>query len=209
MSLLISFEGIDGCGKTTQIDLLVDKLRSKNMNCKVLREPGDTSISNKIREILLDKNNEICPESETLLFLAARSQLVREKIIPNIKKGNIVICDRYLDSTLAYQGYGRGLDKNMINNLNLFAINKMLPTLTFILDIDPKIAYDRIIKKDIDRMESGGVDFLNNISNGYKIIAKSNPGRCKIIMCKDKDKYVIHEEILNIINDYIEDKECL
>jgi dTMP kinase len=206
MSFLISFEGIDGCGKTTQIDLLVDKLRSKNMNCMVLREPGDTSISNKIREILLDKNNEICPESETLLFLSARSQLVREKIIPNIKKGNIVICDRYLDSTLAYQGYGRGLDKNMINNLNLFATNKMLPGLTFILDIDPKIAYDRIIKKDIDRMESEGVDFLNNISNGYKIIAKSNPRRCKVIMCRDKDKHVIHEEILNIVNDYIEEE---
>jgi len=206
MSFLISFEGIDGCGKTTQIDLLVDKLRSKNMNCMVLREPGDTSISNKIREILLDKNNEICPESETLLFLSARSQLVREKIIPNIKKGNIVICDRYLDSTLAYQGYGRGLDKNMINNLNLFATNKMLPGLTFILDIDPKIAYDRIIKKDIDRMESEGVDFLNNISNGYKIIAKSNPERCKVIMCRDKDKHVIHEEILNIVNDYIEEE---
>ena len=209
MSFLISFEGIDGCGKTTQIELLVDKLRSKNMNCIVLREPGDTSISNKIREILLDKSNEICPESETLLFLSARSQLVRERIIPNIKKGNIVICDRYLDSTLAYQGYGRGLDKNMINNLNLFATNKMLPTLTFILDIDPKIAYDRIVKKDIDRMESEGVDFLSNISNGYKIIAKSNPERCRMIMCKDKGKHVIHEEILNIINDYIEKAECL
>ena len=209
MSFLISFEGIDGCGKTTQIELLADKLRSKNMNCIVLREPGDTSISNKIREILLDKSNEICPESETLLFLSARSQLVRERIIPNIKKGNIVICDRYLDSTLAYQGYGRGLDKNMINNLNLFATNKMLPTLTFILDIDPKIAYDRIVKKDIDRMESEGVDFLSNISNGYKIIAKSNPERCRMIMCKDKGKHVIHEEILNIINDYIEKEECL
>ena len=209
MSFLISFEGIDGCGKTTQIELLADKLRSKNMNCIVLREPGDTSISNKIREILLDKSNEICPESETLLFLSARSQLVRERIIPNIKKGNIVICDRYLDSTLAYQGYGRGLDKNMINNLNLFATNKMLPTLTFILDIDPKIAYDRIVKKDIDRMESEGVDFLSNISNGYKIIAKSNPERCRMIMCKDKDKHVIHEKILNIINDYIEKEECL
>lgn len=209
MSFLISFEGIDGCGKTTQIELLVDKLRSKNMNCIVLREPGDTSISNKIREILLDKSNEICPESETLLFLSARSQLVRERIIPNIKKGNIVICDRYLDSTLAYQGYGRGLDKNMINNLNLFATNKMLPTLTFILDIDPKIAYDRIVKKDIDRMESEGVDFLSNISNGYKIIAKSNPERYRMIMCKDKGKHVIHEEILNIINDYIEKEECL
>jgi len=209
MSFLISFEGIDGCGKTTQIELLADKLRSKNMNCIVLREPGDTSISNKIREILLDKSNEICPESETLLFLSARSQLVRERIIPNIKKGNIVICDRYLDSTLAYQGYGRGLDKNMINNLNLFATNKMLPTLTFILDIDPKIAYDRIVKKDIDRMESEGVDFLSNISNGYKIIAKSNPERYRMIMCKDKGKHVIHEEILNIINDYIEKEECL
>ena len=209
MSFLISFEGIDGCGKTTQIDLLVDKLHSRDMKCSVLREPGDTSISNKLREILLDKNNEICPESETLLFLSARSQLVREKIIPNIEKGNIVICDRYLDSTLAYQGYGRDLDKDMINNLNLFATNKMLPSLTFILDIDPKIAYGRIIKEDIDRMESEGIDFLNKISNGYKMIAKSNPERCKLIMCKNKDKYVIHEEIINIINNYIEEEESL
>lgn len=206
MSLLISFEGIDGCGKTTQIDLLVDKLRSRDMKCSVLREPGDTSISNKLREILLDKNNEICSESETLLFLAARSQLVREKIMPNIEKGNIVICDRYLDSTLAYQGYGRGLDKDVINNLNLFATNKMLPSLTFILDIDPKIAYNRIIKDDIDRMESEGIDFLNKISIGYKMIAKSNSERCKLIMCEDKDKFVIHEEIMNFINNFIEEE---
>ena len=159
MSFLISFEGIDGCGKTTQIDMLVDKLQSRNIKNSVFREPGDTSISNKLREILLDNNNQICSESETLLFLAARSQLVREKIMPSIKNGKIVICDRYFDSTLAYQGYGRGLDKNMINNLNLFAINKAFPSLTFILDINPETAYDRIKNNGVDRMESEGIDF--------------------------------------------------
>ena len=206
MSFLISFEGIDGCGKTTQIDMLVDKLQSRNIKNSVFREPGDTSISNKLREILLDNNNQICSESETLLFLAARSQLVREKIIPSIKNGKIVICDRYFDSTLAYQGYGRGLDKSMINNLNLFAINKIFPFLTFILDISPETAYNRIKDNDIDRMESEGIDFLNKISNGYKMIAKSDVNRYKLIKCENKNKFVIHEEIMSIVNKCIEEK---
>ena len=120
MSFLISFEGIDGCGKSTQINLLKNELENRDISSCILREPGDTSISDKIREILLDKENNICAESETLLFLAARAQLVREKILPELEKGSLVICDRYYDSTLAYQGYGRNLDRSLINNLNKF-----------------------------------------------------------------------------------------
>ena len=208
MSFLISFEGIDGCGKTTQIDLLAEKFQSKKIDYSVLREPGDTSISNKIREMLLNNDNSICFESETLLFLAARSQLVREKIIPSIKKGKIVICDRYYDSTLAYQGYGRGLDKNIIKNLNIFAINNIIPAITFILDINAKVAYSRISGNNVDRMESEGISFLEKVSKGYKQIAKSNEERCKIIDCKNKNKFIIHDEIMNKVNNYIK-KEIL
>ena len=122
------------------------ELKNRDISNCILREPGDTSISDKIREILLNKENKICYESETLLFLAARAQLVREKILPELEKGSLVICDRYYDSTLAYQGYGRNLDKDLINSLNQFAINKMIPLITFILKLDPEIAYKRISK---------------------------------------------------------------
>ena len=122
MNLLISFEGIDGCGKSTQIKLLSDKLTKHNIDNVILREPGDTSFSNKIRDILLDNNNNICPESEMLLFLAARAQLVREKIIPYLKD-KVILLDRFVDSTLAYQGYGRKLDNSIVNQFNLFAID--------------------------------------------------------------------------------------
>jgi len=203
MSFLISFEGIDGCGKSTQINLLKNELENRDISSCILREPGDTSISDKIREILLDKENNICAESETLLFLAARAQLVREKILPELEKGSLVICDRYYDSTLAYQGYGRNLDRSLINNLNKFAINKMIPLITFILKLDPEIAFRRISKNEVDRMESGGLKFLQKVQKGYNFIAKSFPSRCYVINCKNKDKLTIHSEIMKTVNKYI------
>ena len=203
MSFLISFEGIDGCGKSTQINLLKNELENRDISSCILREPGDTSISDKIREILLDKENNICAESETLLFLAARAQLVREKILPELEKGSLVICDRYYDSTLAYQGYGRNLDRSLINNLNKFAINKMIPLITFILKLDPEIAFRRISKNEVDRMESGGLKFLQKVQRGYNFIAKSFPSRCDVINCINKDKLTIHSEIMKTVNKYI------
>jgi len=202
MKLLISFEGIDCSGKSTQINLLSEKLNNQNIDNIVLREPGDTKISNEIRKILLDKNNKINPESETLLFLSARSQLVKEKIIPNYKTGKVILCDRYIDSTLAYQGYGRGLDKNLIKKLNIFVSHNIIPDITFILDIDSKISINRLKNKNLDRMESVGAEFLENVSKGYHQIASDNPKRCKIINCKTKDILSIHNEIMHIFNLY-------
>ena len=120
MNKFITFEGIDGCGKTTQIELLSKYLNSARQENIIIREPGDTMISDKIRDILLDEKNNIGNISETMLFLAARSQLVDEKIIPFYKNGNVVLCDRFIDSTTAYQGYGRNLNIEMINKLNIF-----------------------------------------------------------------------------------------
>ena len=209
MGLLISFEGIDGCGKSTQINLLSEKLNMKNINNFVFREPGDTLLSDKVRNILLDKSNDFCSESEMLLFLSARSQLVREKIIPNYTKNNVILLDRFIDSTLAYQGYGRNLDKDVINKLNQFATNELTPDLTFVFHIDPKVCIDRINKKNMDRMESSGYDFIEKVSKGYLDIVLKNPDRCKVIDCTDKDILTVHNEIIDIYNIYCGKEQSL
>ena len=130
--IFISFEGIDGCGKTTQINLLSNKLNENNIENIIVREPGNTLVSEKIRDILLDNANNINEISETLLFLASRSQLVTEIIEKSIIKNKVILCDRFIDSTIAYQGYGRGLDVNKLINLNSFATKEIYPDLTFI-----------------------------------------------------------------------------
>ena len=196
----ISFEGIDGCGKSTQIKLLSEKLNNNDISSIVLCEPGDTSFSNKIRNILLDNNDDFCSESEMLLFLSARAQLVREKIIPYYKDDNVILLDRFIDSTLAYQGYGRKLDVKLIDKLNLFATNQMIPDLTFIFYINPKVCIDRMKNCNMDRMESAGYEFLEAVSNAYLDIASKNTERCKVIDCTDKDILMIHSEIISIYN---------
>ena len=200
MKKFISFEGIDGCGKSTQIKLLSEKLTEVGIDNLVVREPGDTVISDKIRSILLDKNNKISEVSETMLFLSARSQLVDEKIIPFYENGNVVLCDRFIDSTIAYQGYGRNLNVEMIEKLNIFATRNYIPDITFILDIDCQVAFKRLESANLDRMELSGIDFLESVSLGYKKIASMNQNRCKVIDCNDKDIITIHKEIVNIFN---------
>ena len=122
MNKFISFEGIDGCGKSTQIHLISKYLKKNKIENSIIREPGDTGISESIRKVLLNRNNQISLKTETLLFLSARSQLVNEVLIPKMKNNEIVLCDRYLDSTLAYQGYGNNLDLDLVKNMNFFAI---------------------------------------------------------------------------------------
>ena len=199
MNSFISFEGIDGCGKSTQIKILSDKLSLNNIENIVIREPGDTGVSDKIRNILLDKNNKIGEISETLLFLSARAQLVKEKIIP-FSNNNVVICDRFIDSTVAYQGYGRNQDIETINTLNNFATGNINPDITFILEINSKEAFKRLNPASLDRMELSGIEFLEKVSKGYKEIALSNPSRCKVIDCNNKDIMMIHSEIITILN---------
>ena len=199
MNRFISFEGIDGCGKTTQINLLSKYLDSIDQDNVIVREPGGTKVSEKIRKILLDNNNQISNETETLLFLSARSQLVNEIVSKNIIENKFTICDRYIDSTLAYQGYGRGLDLKKIRLLNDFATSNIKPDLTFILDIELSDSIKRI-GKNRDRMEESGLDFLRKVSLGYQKIFTENNKRFKLINCGTRSISSINEEIIDIIN---------
>ena len=201
MNKFITFEGIDGCGKTTQINLVSKYLNNIGENNIIVREPGGTDVSEKIRQILLDDKNQISNNTETLLFLSSRSQLINEIVIDNIKKKQFTICDRYTDSTLAYQGYGRGLDLSILNTLNNFATSHIKPDITFILDIELSESIKRI-GKNRDRMEQSGMKFLARVKNGYYDIAASNKKRYQLINCGNRSIESINDEIINKINDY-------
>jgi len=177
----ISFEGIDACGKSTQVKLLLNQMNKASNNTILVREPGGSAISERIREILLDKNlQEMSNRSEALLMTASRSQLTYEKILKNLKNGKNVISDRFSDSTLAYQGGGRKLDLEWLIELNRFATFDLQPDITFLIDIHPEEAIKR---KNIqqDRIENAGIDFQIMVRNTYLEIAKRFQDRIVLI----------------------------
>jgi len=178
--MLITFEGIDGSGKSTQIELLKNYLISKKKQVLTFREPGGTPLAENIREILLDRHNQINSVSELLLFEAARADLTEKNIIPAINEGKIVILDRYYDSTTAYQGYGRGLDLQTVELINKFATFKIVPNVTFYLRIPYSISLERR-KKQSDRMELADDDFFLRLIDGFDQIALQYPERFKVI----------------------------
>ena len=182
--MFISFEGIDFSGKSTQIELLKDYLVEHKKKVEILREPGGTEISEKIRNILLDNKNLVMfAEAELLLFSASRAQLVREKIRPYLQKGIYVISDRFHDSSTAYQGYGRGVPLDVVDNVHNLAIGETVPELTFFIDIPVGIANERRKKKSkkkLDRMELSDIEFFNRVRSGYLEIARKEE-RFKVI----------------------------
>tara|TARA_B100002051_G_C16700903_1_gene620936 strand:- start:724 stop:1347 length:624 start_codon:yes stop_codon:yes gene_type:complete len=174
----ISFEGIDGSGKTTQIEILKERLSSKGYKVIVLREPGGTLISEKIRKILLAKeNSDLSNEAESLLFFASRNQLMREKIIPHLEEGCFVICDRFNDSTIAYQGYGFGMDISNLETISNFATINKEPDITFFLDISVSLSLNRRNNIENDRIESKGAQYLEKVRQGFLSISNSQPDR--------------------------------
>jgi len=196
---IITFEGIDGSGKSTQIQLLEAEFEKLGISYKTFREPGGTKLSEKIRTILLDKENiELYSKAESLLFAAARAQLTAEQIKPAITKGEFVICDRFTDSTIAYQGYGRGLNINNLELINTIATDGLIPDITFILDIDPQKATERLKTVNPDRMEAAGIDFFKRIRQGYCQIREKNQSRC-IVINGEKPQKDISKEIHHII----------
>jgi len=192
---IISFEGIEGVGKSTQINLLKYYLESKNYLIEIYREPGSTPVGEKIRDILLDSNNDLSNETELLLMFAARSELIDKKI--NTSQCDYLLLDRFYDASMAYQGYGRKLSKDFINSLTSF-INCPIPDLSFLLDISVKEGFQRKNTDVKDRIESSSNDFFNKVRKGYKAIAKANKNRFEIInAANDIDK--IHQIIIKRI----------
>ena len=202
--LFITLEGGDGAGKSTQIKNIKSFFEKKGLVVVHTREPGGTPISEKLRDILLDSNNrEMEAVTEMLIYAAARAQHVRELVMPQLEKGSIVICDRFLDSSIAYQTYGRKLG-DMVEIVNGYATDGLTPDLTFWMDIDPDAGKERVSKMgDFDRLEMEESDFHYRVYDGYKKIAENNPERVKRI---DATRSVeeISEEIVNYLEEICE-----
>ncbi len=184
----ITFEGSEGCGKSTQSKLLYRYLKANGYDVVYLREPGGTKISEKIRKILLDaRNTGMDVQCEMLLYMASRAQIVTEIIRPSLKQGKIVICDRFLDSTLAYQGYGLGMDKTLIRSIGYFATGGLKPDLTIFLDLPVEKGLN-VRSRAKDRIEQRSVDYHKRVRRGYFMLAKIEPKRIKIVKVeKEKD----------------------
>ncbi len=200
--MFISFEGIDGSGKSTQAKLLVQKLQDENRTVLFLREPGGTEISEQIRNILLHKKNlKMTQITELLLFSASRAQLVSEVIKPALLKNTVVIADRYVDSTTVYQGHGRGLHHGGIKGINSIATMGLMPKKTFFIDITIQEMYARrqSSHQEIDRMEMSNDDFFNRVRQGYLELAKEEPGRIVVVDGKQPIE-AIHDIIWNVVD---------
>tara|TARA_S200000501_G_scaffold55653_1_gene45767 strand:+ start:328 stop:927 length:600 start_codon:yes stop_codon:yes gene_type:complete len=166
---LISFEGIEGVGKSTQINLIQEWLKIKGFSSKLIREPGSTEFGEKIRDLLLSNDSDISAHTELLLMFAARAEMVNEHMVNS--KEDIILCDRYFHASIAYQGYGRKLSLELIENL-IQNINCPIPDLTIIYDLDVRLGFKRKANDDIDRIESAGENFFEDVRKGYQQIAK-------------------------------------
>lgn len=195
--LFITFEGADGCGKTTQINLLKKYLEENGQNVLLTREPGGKGLGEKVREILLNYDGPVSDRCESFLFLADRAQNVDVIVKPALAEGKIVLCDRHTDSTVAYQGYGRGLDLEKIHMLNNLATGGKKPDITFVFDVDIETSMKRV-GNEKDRMESAGREFFNKVRNGYLEIAKSEPERVKVV---DSTRSIeeVHKDVVGIV----------
>lgn len=200
-----AFEGIDGCGKSTQVSLLNDKLVKMGLKVDCTREPGGTVISEKIRQILIDPlHGEMVDECEILLYLAARAQHVRQRIVPSLERGKIILCDRFQLATFAYQGYGRSFSLELLEQLNSFSTGGCVPDLTFVFEIPVEEAFKRMerMNKLKDRLESAGDSFFHRIHDGYLELGRKNPEKVIIINAM-RSVEEIHEEVMEKINPYI------
>lgn len=198
----ITFEGSEGCGKSTQSKLLYEYLRSNGFNAVVLREPGGVKISEKIRNLLLDvKNESISDVCEMLLYMAARAQVVEKLIKPELSKGKIVICDRFLDSTIAYQGFGLGLDIKAIKFIGNVAALGIKPDLTILLDlpVEKGLHYRR---NSLDRIEKRDLNYHKRVRNGYLKLAAAEPRRIKIVKV-EKDLNLTQNKIRELVKKYV------
>lgn len=208
--MLITFEGIDGAGKSTQIQELVHALAARGIEAITLREPGGTAVAEKIRHILLESSHEISPIGELLLFSASRAELIQQVVMPALANGKTVILDRFFDSTTAYQGYGRGIDMDVLRSIIAISTCGITPDITFYLDLEPEEAMKRKFSKtsiplvfqddELDRMERSGIEFYRNVRQGYLDIARINSQRFVLLNALDSIA-VIHNRILALLKE--------
>ena len=206
MGMFITIEGPEGSGKTTVAKNVVEKLINEGYKVLYTREPGGVGIAEKIRDIILDVNNtNLDPRSEALLYAASRRQHLVEKVIPALEKGYIVICDRFVDSSLAYQGYARDIGIDEIYNINMFAINDKWPDITILLDIDPEVGLQRIMENrqnEVNRLDLEGMNFHNKVHKGYQIIKEKYADRITLVD-GNKSKDEVFDEVYKIIKERI------
>ena len=198
--LFITMEGTDGAGKSTQLDLLNKYLKDKGFNVVFVREPGGTKISEKIRNIILDiDNKEMNYMTEAFLYASSRTQLVNEVIIPELKKGSVVICDRFVDSSIVYQGIARNLGVEVVRKINNIATGGLIPDITFFLDLSPDKAIERKKEqKELDRLERHKSQFYSKVYEGYKMLIEEEGERIKVIDATQSIE-VIHNNIVNYL----------
>lgn len=206
MGLFITIEGPEGSGKTTVAKNVVEKLIEEGFDVLYTREPGGVEIAEKIRDIILDvSNTNLDPRCEALLYAASRRQHLVEKVLPALEKGYIVICDRFVDSSLAYQGHARNIGIDEIYDINTFAIDKHWPDITILLDIDPEIGLQRIMQnrlEEINRLDLEGMAFHNKVHQGYQIIKEKYADRITLVDGNDT-KEKVFEQVYKIIKNKI------
>ncbi len=194
----ITFEGSEGCGKSTQSEMLFAYLKARGFSVVYLREPGGVKLSEAIRGLLLDPKSTICPQAETLLYMAARAQVVEEIIKPALAAGKTVVCDRFLDSTIAYQGFGLGIDIKLIKTLGNFATQGIKPDLTVFLDLPVKAGLKH--RQDCcDRIEQRCLSYHEKVRKGYLRLAKAEPARIRVVKVME-DKFKTQNKIREVLN---------
>lgn len=200
--LFISFEGGEGSGKSSAINVVKEKLEADGCKVVVTREPGGISVSEQIRDVILAVDNKMSKETEALLYAASRTEHLYRKVIPLVNDGYIVISDRYIDSSLAYQGYARGIGIEKVLEINMFA-KEYLPKVTYFFDVRPEVGLARIVGRDkIDRLDLEGFDFHQKVYDGYKEVCKLYPERIKVINGERPIELII-EDVYNDIKKYL------
>jgi len=198
--LFITFEGIDGSGKSTQMELCAQALEAAGHPVILTRNPGGTEFGLELRQILLHSKGAVFPISELLLFIADRAQHMDEVVFPALQAGKIVLCDRHIDSTLAYQGYGRGLSLETIQELNTIALQGRQPDMTLLFDGDPNILAQRVNNRgQADRMEAEKADFHRRVREGYLTVASQNPQRIHVFNALDSVE-ALHQQVMQTVN---------
>jgi dTMP kinase len=194
--LFITIEGIDGSGKTTQAELLVARLRSEGYTVCQTREPGGSPVGEHLRTLVLSPDHEISPEAELFLYLADRALHVSQVVRPALEAGQVVVCERHADSTLAYQGFGRGLEVALLRRLNHMATGGLQPDLTVVLDLDAQHA--RLDGARLDRLESEGHEFLARVAAGFRELARAEPERVKLVDAS-REIGAVHEDVAALL----------